>query len=460
LEKVLIKDNKMEEQNLEGRLEGIAASGESDSYQRRKELVICGYSLKEIAEAEGIAYSTLWAYLKRKPELRSLLKSCKKGLHNYTDEVLAQDAATLPYTGMGKKYGLPTYLIEKELKRRGIKKKRVHLKSQELRNASDEELKEAMELFSSKEMGEYYGISYSTFHKEAKMRNLGPKKYAPTPQILENRKAQLGLLTRLLAEKETLQQIGNEMGFSRQWVSYLIAKYDLKGTWKKSIEDRKMLKSRYKQLVYNHVCHLLEQKLETASQAEKWAIQYMERINWNKNTNIERILRFFQYYSEVKSQGKKISVWEFARNVRIGGSHVNEIVDRIGLPTPGYRRYDKGPRKGSNRRNARVINAYQNTVFSRNDIAYFEGTTAANVRRIAKNSRRSWLPATNPSLALTSQIYEADDLGFSREEIVQLLEIKPKKVDIALQLRQKLESLIINELRILKQDHSINKPYL
>ncbi|HLC55399.1 MAG TPA: hypothetical protein VJJ75_02595 [Candidatus Nanoarchaeia archaeon] len=224
-----------------------------------------------------------------------------------------------------------------------------------------------------------------------------------------------------------------------------------------------MLKSRYKQLVYNHVCHLLEQKLETASQAEKWAIQYMERINWNKNTNIERILRFFQYYSEVKSQGKKIPVWEFARNVRIGGSHVNMIVDRIGLPTPGYRRYDKGPRKGprgTTRRNARVINAYQKTVFSEQDIAYFERMTRENVKRIVKNSRRSSLPATNLSLAHTSQIYEADDLGFSREEIVQLLKIRPKKVEVALQLRQELESLIINELRILKQDHSINKPYL
>ena len=61
---------------------------------------------------------------------------------------------------------------------------------------------------------------------------------------------------------------------------------------------------------------------------------------------------------------------------------------------------------------------------------------------------------------LASQVYEAKDLGFTREEIVELLNLDGGVVDYALRNRRKIGRKIKDALKILYPERKSNKPYL
>ena len=60
----------------------------------------------------------------------------------------------------------------------------------------------------------------------------------------------------------------------------------------------------------------------------------------------------------------------------------------------------------------------------------------------------------------SSQIYEAKDLDFTRDEIAELLGLDNKIVDYALRNRRKIGGKIKDALKILYPERKSNKPYL
>ena len=77
------------------------------------------------------------------------------------------------------------------------------------------------------------------------------------------------------------------------------------------------------------------------------------------------------------------------------------------------------------------------------------GISKPHVLRVAKNL----------NYRDASQIYEAQDLGFSRSEISQLLDRKENVIDFAIANRYTIGSKIIEALRISYGDEIYDRPY-
>jgi hypothetical protein len=58
-----------------------------------------------------------------------------------------------------------------------------------------------------------------------------------------------------------------------------------------------------------------------------------------------------------------------------------------------------------------------------------------------------------------SQIYEAQDMGFSRDEMKYLLDLPFEAIDYGLSERKTLEPKLIKQLRALYGDNTLSKPY-
>ena len=61
---------------------------------------------------------------------------------------------------------------------------------------------------------------------------------------------------------------------------------------------------------------------------------------------------------------------------------------------------------------------------------------------------------------MASQIYEASDLGFNKEEIMELLDANERVLDHSLENRGTIETKIKDALRVLYPDREFDRPYL
>jgi len=129
-------------------------------------------------------------------------------------------------------------------------------------------------------------------------------------------------------------------------------------------------------------------------------------------------------------------------------------------------------------RDARISTAYCSTDLDCPEIGYFEGLRPANINRIVrkegqisnKGRKNCFAFAVHINYEIASRIYEASDMLTDLDEEVTIGNIveldsglKEKPIGLYLENRHKgkmLEGKIVDGLRILKSDDSINKPYL
>ena len=197
--------------------------------------------------------------------------------------------------------------------------------------------------------------------------------------------------------------------------------------------------------------------------AHKKAVEYKIKIPLSR-FSYELLERVFRMYFEALENGRKVSLEDIARKNGLYAANVGLFLRNVGLqPMYGERNREVVPKEKKDA----IRRVYRFNMPAR-DIAYFVGTKDYNVELIynkyysprkARNCIKTFSSRRTLSYRLASQIYEAVDLGYTREETNYLLDIEDNVFDYAINNRRKIGDKIVRLLRAIHLDKKISSPY-
>ncbi len=271
--------------------------------------------------------------------------------------------------------------------------------------------------------------------------------------------------------------------------------YKNKTSWKlkeKEDERRKAGKRLY------HVLEaIIEQKLEKTGPEERLAFEktgeYISskehpkisttkrkghKISDSEDFFINRLFNFFKRYYKAESEGKKASINELCDELLMV-SFAGKILKTVGLEPPNGKRERK---KVPEEKKEAIKRAALKSELPYADIAYLirlpRHVVTQNSQRYLKKIGKErpkikpWIKAfgipgkegvrISLTYSMAGQIYEARDLGFTKQETMELLDISNERVlEHAMKFRKKeIAPKIISALRILYPEKNITKPYV
>ncbi len=281
----------------------------------------------------------------------------------------------------------------------------------------------------------------------------------------------------LIEKGLSLPAIGKEVGLSRERVRQYI---NFSGQYKQWIKGREEVKKcpkieerKFKEsqgIFLSIVRARTEELARKEGFAVKKAVEYLHsrKVKFPQSYDFSLLQTIYQRYWDAFKEGKKLSSEEIGAGLEIFPSTVWRILKAVGVePMRG----NKIRTIKSGEKNDAVQRGFA-TDFSVFDIAYFLGLPRAvpGNRFSYKNIKRK----KNKPLAifcsgdsreylhhsLASEIYEAQDCGFKRREVLELVDKSKKLVGYALEHRNKIEPKIIEGLKVLYGDANINTSYV
>ena len=312
--------------------------------------------------------------------------------------------------------------------------------------------------------------------------------YSKTTLVRYNSKYNLGIIgrqerksfhnrDRLIRRGLSLEEIAERERVTEQCISSYIIKTGKHEKWRKSrkhyIEKTSYLeRERLKKQEILKIEDVLEQVILSKipledREAYQKAQEYLHRYK-RTSYDFENLFTFFKRYYQGKREGKKISLerlreglifpydFQAARVLKLVGekplfgSHKREI-------TPKWKK--------------QAIKRAVSIQMPVSDIAYFLGLPAYTVfQSFQKFGIKAKRPEISKVIAgfdirklncrLASQIYEAKDLGFTRGEVMELLDVPEQVYDSFLNHKDEVGGRIVDALRVLYPDRRIRKPYL
>ena len=201
---------------------------------------------------------------------------------------------------------------------------------------------------------------------------------------------------------------------------------------------------------------------------EGWATQ--KAVEWIRSHKCYRkarvpvnlVFKILQRYETAERQNYRLSLLELGEDTNLNKYQIGRILKEVGLE-PLYGSLD---RKVTPKWKKEAIDRAYGTEMSSTDIGYFLALPKyiPYQRFAAKGRDRTQFAHTNGkfrgSIKLASQIYEAEDFEFSKEDIAFLLDINPETVRRYLKKRPDNEPRIIAALRTMLPGSVIEKPYL
>lgn len=276
------------------------------------------------------------------------------------------------------------------------------------------------------------------------------------------------ILNEMISAGESLPVMARVVGVSAEAARQYVNRTGQHDNWR---ENRGSYKQRLKTARQNLANVLLARLYSMAEQEEGWeyvkAIEYdRDRNNSKLNIPIEKILAFYREYRIAQENRTPITMREMAIRSEIGtyGSSVQGLMNRARLE-PLFGRLERYP-KGK-------ITAVKGTFDSDltgPDIAYFSGVPFAVVYKHFKKigGRKRKFPVKiigrKSEDILTyrraSEVYEAQDLGFTPDETSYLLDLNPRLVVYAIENQREIGGKIIEVLDILHPEQRHEKPYI
>ena len=272
-------------------------------------------------------------------------------------------------------------------------------------------------------------------------------------------------LDELIELGATQVEIGQKGGFTRENARRYI---NGTGQHEKWIENREKVPREQKFRLISALKSMLDYLVQEEPFAGQKTFQYVQSTGFNPKTNTSKIrlyelITFFERYKEAKNSGKKLGLYGLTQGLSITAQNAGRILHRVGLePLYGNKDIHGIPTE----KKEAILRAY-GLEMPRDDIAYFlgipDGRMRHHIRKIGNKSKislRNIASIRNLTYRLASQIYEAQDLGFNENEIAQLFDKKEAVVNHEIENRELYQKTIINALRVLYVDNSINKPYM
>ena len=289
------------------------------------------------------------------------------------------------------------------------------------------------------------------------------------------------LFYRLIKRGLTLEQIGDKLGVTRerirqkiietdQYESWRLGRYFYKYKYKKEERDLETEMARVVDILHKRVQQQINSIDETTQWAEKRANEYklsmkksLSDENFPPTIPYEKLLEVFKCYREAQLKVEKISFDDISKRAGFKSASLSKrILNRVGLQSLNWqveemRRLSEEQKKMVERSASLEMNNHDRAYFM-NLPEHIPAQYGIKGKRIVLKRFSSKEHRLNYRLA--SQIYEAQEAGFNREEIVELFDTFPRTVDYSLEHKDEIAPKIIEALNILYPEKNYTRPYL
>lgn len=277
---------------------------------------------------------------------------------------------------------------------------------------------------------------------------------------------------RLIAEGMSLGKIATEVGITRQAVDDYIIRTGQYDVWrakraqaKETRVTEQLTHRRFMQRLVDVLQTRLEERVSQFSWAEQKAFEYI--LSKQRTTySVEMLTTIFSRYQDATNAGQQLSLEQLGKGFSLYLASVGRILADTGLPPM----YGKRQRIVTSEEKKEAIQRGFSTELPSPDIAYFLNIQGHVVAwKYWHTGKRPWAKKRIMQLKhrgaflnyrLASQIYEAQDAGFSHDETCQLLGTQGGFVSYAMQHRETIEKKIVDALRILHPSRNSINPYL
>jgi DNA-binding CsgD family transcriptional regulator len=282
---------------------------------------------------------------------------------------------------------------------------------------------------------------------------------------------------------DSLEKIGNhnKVGLTRERVRQYLEGTNQYTLWEETKKERKkVLEGLLSQILSIHgglLSQIEHAGLKNASETDQLAYEktkeYFEDKRFHPKDSSDFIFSLFKDYSTFQKQGKKVPLKWFAEKYDKLPPNIGKIFSRVGSPTlgkpPGKKRVATSDYKKECLERAVEIE------MTAPDIGYFLGLPAYILglffNRYYKGDKQR--PCVNREIIkfgkernkrvtyrLASQVYEARDAGFSREEIMQTHHLDDKIYAYIMDHEPTISGHIVHSLQQLFPDKPVEKPYV
>ena len=274
--------------------------------------------------------------------------------------------------------------------------------------------------------------------------------------------------------KLTLEEMARQVGgITRQGMEEYIIRSGQHGEWiarrqeflQEHLQEQKAKEQQHKRDLYE-IISLFKTFIFNWAQKEgrayEKAIEHMYLKPRSTYTS-ESLITIFQRCENANNRGEKISLEKIGEGLGIYPSGIRNILRTVGLKPM----YDAPHRHViTNEKKEAIHRGFGLPSLSIADIAHLLDVSYGVVSRIfQKMGIRPQVKYVIPhkthqeTFRLLSQIYEALDIGFTKNETAELLSTNQQIIDNAIKNRTLYEPVLINALRILYASMDIKKPY-
>ena len=292
--------------------------------------------------------------------------------------------------------------------------------------------------------------------------------------LMRDKNDEISDIARCVVRGLRLERMGEKFGETRESVRQKIEALGLHDFWR-GRKKRRPLASEHLREARKPILEVLEKRIAQmmANPEMPWAERkaYEYKLNFQRGLSDraippERLVKLLSLYERVKKGGEKILAKDIA--AFLGYTHPEDIfhiLRRIRL-APFYR-------EGINKLSKEKIKALESAVklgfMGGADIAYFARLSRHTIYnyRGSKRHREELLKIFGNgqnrqvlSYRSASQIYQANDLGFSPDEAAFLCDVRPEVVSYALEHRKEIEPRIVWGIQAIYPDVKVRKPYI
>ncbi len=248
-------------------------------------------------------------------------------------------------------------------------------------------------------------------------------------------------------------------------------------SWKekrKEVKKNRLEKIADETLTKQSLVDVLCARVYRLAQESGWAYvkawDYYSNVKKRGKHNIPlvKLVKLFDLYETALKHERILSLEEFFERTGIGNiNYISQIFQRVGLTPMNCSKERKYPEDYIKEK---IKSAGRELNISSNDAGYFLGVSSYISDLYWKRYQLRNGIRVKPLMHLgiygqlthkkASEIYEAQDLGFSKEETLDLLDINPGLYDFTMRNRKVIQKKIVNVLDTLWPEFKHTKPYV
>ena len=267
----------------------------------------------------------------------------------------------------------------------------------------------------------------------------------------------------------SLEQMAQVDGITKQGMGNYIVRTGQHDKWiakrQEFLQAQKAEEQQHKRDLYE-IISLFKTFIFNRAQKEGWAYEKaMEHMYLKPRSTYtsESLITIFQRYENANNRWEKISLEKIGEGLGIYPSGIRRILHTVDLKPMYDSQYNHVI---PNEKKEAIHRGFGLPFLSIADIANFLDVSYKVVFRIfQKMGIRPQVKYVIPhkihqeTFRLLSQIYEALDIGFTKNETAELLSTNQQIIDKAIKNRALYEPILTNALRILYASMDIKKPY-